>query len=85
MRPRSDMLSRLKGIETLIFLLAFYSGIDSSDMLSRLKGIETFRMTEWQAGLLRSDMLSRLKGIETRCHSDMSAVAGNRVQICFPV
>ena len=40
----SDMLSRLKGIETPI-ISVFRNISNSSDMLSRLKGIETLLPT----------------------------------------
>ena len=53
---RSNVLSRLKGIETfgLIFLKGYTYFIRSSNVLSRLKGIETH---------ISVVILSRLKGI----------------------
>ena len=36
------MLSRLKGIETIILTQAHHTQLFGSEMLSRLKGIETF-------------------------------------------
>ena len=37
-----DMLSRLKGIETLNLSRLLKLGVEALDMVSRLKGIETF-------------------------------------------
>ena len=60
------MLSRLKGIETIISYVP-QTLWKSSDMLSRLKGIETSSYLHDHLFFIffGSDMLSRLKGIET--------------------
>ena len=64
---RSELLSRLKGIETLGGGRKFNVGM-CSELLSRLKGIETLEVVNWSFHLyLRSELLSRLKGIETSC------------------
>ncbi len=64
-RGCSDMLSRLKGIETPFATVQLMPRGLRSDMLSRLKGIETPSSLSLRKRVSSSDMLSRLKGIET--------------------
>ena len=70
------MLSRLKGIETLVLVVVGSSSSVALDMLSRLKGIETLtRSQRLQRPPRPLDMLSRLKGIETHLRALLQVLA----------
>ena len=79
-----DTLSRLKGIETLLFGVFYIVLFGACDTLSRLKGIETTIRLALAPVLLACDTLSRLKGIETLLTGNKGFI-GSYLAIRFPV
>ena len=78
------MVSRLKGIETVISQYPVIHYAKTLDMPSRLKGIETWGTNPGMVTDVTLDMPSRLKGIETYSRS-ISLNSRSRLWICLPV
>ena len=78
-----NVLSRLKGIETLSVFCMSHIGL-SCNVLSRLKGIETISKLSIALLSPTCNVLSRLKGIETNPSVSISTKSSASLRCAFP-